>query len=101
MAFHHAHDDVAAAASTSASHGCTGLCAEKHLTLISHVKAVELAAGLLLFSNLVLVAWVLMLRGDRLWRSGHAPVGLTVIGSFVTWSSTRYAMTIPVFTTGA
>jgi hypothetical protein len=36
------------------------------------VKAVKLAGGLLLLSNLVLVVWILMFRGDRLWRSARA-----------------------------
>ena len=102
VAFHHTHDDALAISGgvTTAAQGCTGLCAEKHLTLMSHLKAVELAAGLLLVSNLVLVLWVLMWRGDRLWRTarvdddrrtgrGQPPVGFTVIGASVTPLITR------------
>jgi hypothetical protein len=70
VAFDHSHNEVPpAAAGTPAPKGCTGLCAQKELTLYTHLKAVRLAAGLLFFSNLALVLWVLMLRGDRLWRS--------------------------------
>jgi len=74
-AFHHTHGDaVPTAAGAAAPQGCTALCAEKHLTLTTHLKAVKLASGLLLVSNFVLVLWVLMLRGDRMWRSERTDV---------------------------
>ena len=70
LAFDHSHNEVpAAVAGTPAAKRCTGLCAQKELTLFTHVKAVKLAARLLLISNLLAVMWVLMLRGDRVWRS--------------------------------
>jgi hypothetical protein len=79
VAFNHSHNDVPpAAAGTPAPTGCTGLCAQKELTMTTHLKAIKLAAGLLLVSNLGMVLWVLMFRGDRLWRSAptdqHEPV---------------------------
>jgi len=70
LSFDHSHDaPPAVAAGTAAAKRCTGLCAQKELTLFTHVKAVKLAARLLLMSNLLAVLWVLMFRGDRLWRS--------------------------------
>jgi len=73
VAFNHSHNDApATAVSTAEPQGCTALCAQKHLTFMTHVKAVKLAGGLLLLSNLVLVVWILMFRGDRLWRSARA-----------------------------
>src|SRR4029079_425137 len=80
VAFNHTHEDaVATAPGATASQDCTALCAQKHLTLMSHLKAVKLAAELLLVSNLVLVLWVLMMRGDRLWRSARADELATVV----------------------
>src|SRR3954447_4382048 len=73
LAFDHSHNEVPpAAAGTPAATGCTGLCAQKELTLATHLKAIKLASWLLLVSNLGVVLWVLMLRGDRLWRSAPA-----------------------------
>jgi len=70
LSFDHSHDaPPVVAAGTPAAKRCTGLCAQKELTLFTHVKAVKLAARLLLMSNLLAVLWVLMFRGDRLWRS--------------------------------
>ena len=71
--FHQTIADKSPGATAPTTSGrCTGICAEKHLTLMTHVKAVKLATGVLLVSNLVLVLWVLMWRGDRLWRSDPA-----------------------------
>jgi hypothetical protein len=70
LAFDHSHNEAPPIlAGTSGAKRCTGLCAQKELTLFTHVKAVKLAARLLLVSNLLAVLWVLMLRGDRVWRS--------------------------------
>jgi hypothetical protein len=71
---HQFHQTIADAkpGATAPTSGCTGICAEKQLTLASHVKALKLATGLLLVSNLVVVLWVMMFRGDRLWRSARA-----------------------------
>jgi len=76
--FHQTIADRNPAAVAPTAGGCTGICAEKHLTLTTHIKAVKLAAGLLLVSNLVLVLWVLMWRGDRLWRSPQVDAETTV-----------------------
>ena len=69
--FHQTIADTNPGAIAPTAGGCTGICAEKQLTLSAHVKAVKLATGLLLVSNLVVVLWVMMLRGDRLWRSAR------------------------------
>src|SRR3954451_12267956 len=46
LAFDHSHDEVplAVAGTPAPKGGCTGLCAQKELTLFTHVKAVRLAA---------------------------------------------------------
>jgi hypothetical protein len=51
---------------------CLGACAAKQLAFDVHVKAVALASVVLVISNVILVAWLLALRSDRLWgaRSG-------------------------------
>ncbi len=55
---------------TTASGGaCTALCAARHATLMAHVRSVGYAGLVLLFTNLVLVVWVLALRGGRLWAA--------------------------------
>jgi hypothetical protein len=46
---------------------CTGLCAQKQLTLDAHVRGVRLGALLLLVTNGVLVLWALAFRGGRIW----------------------------------
>ncbi len=53
---------------SSISTVCTGLCAAQHSTLMVHVRAVSYASVVLLITNIVVVAWVLALRGGRLWR---------------------------------
>ena len=45
---------------------CTGLCARKHATLAVDAKAVGYGSAVVLGANLVLVAWVLAMRGGRL-----------------------------------
>jgi hypothetical protein len=54
--------------SRTGTSACTGLCAARQPTLRVHVRAVKYASALLLITNLVLVALVLALRSDRLWR---------------------------------
>jgi len=71
-AFHQSIADPAPGAAQTNS-GCTGICAQKQLTLNSHLKALRIASLVLLLSNVVLVLWVLALRGDRLWRSDRSP----------------------------
>jgi hypothetical protein len=46
---------------------CSALCEAKRATVAVHVRAVKYAAVVLLITNLVLVAFVLAFRGDRLW----------------------------------
>jgi hypothetical protein len=46
---------------------CVGLCSAQHATFVAHVRAVGYASLVLLIANLVLVLWVLALRGGRLW----------------------------------
>jgi hypothetical protein len=59
-----AHDHPGATASVPSD--CTGICLAERQTLGVHVRGVELASGILLLSNLVLVAWVVALRGGEL-----------------------------------
>ncbi len=58
---------------------CVGLCSARHATLMAHVRSVGYASLVILLTNLVLVAWVLALRGGRLWAP-H-PVDAQVEGS--------------------
>jgi hypothetical protein len=46
---------------------CTAACAARHLTVMADVRAVGEASVVLLITNLVLVVWVLALRGGRLF----------------------------------
>jgi len=73
-AFHQTIADAApGSAAAQANGGCTGICAEKQLTLHSHLKALRIASVVLVLSNVVLVLWVMALRGDRIWRSNQVP----------------------------
>jgi hypothetical protein len=45
---------------------CTGSCLAQRQTLQTHVRGVTIASGYLLGTNLLLVAWVVALRGGRL-----------------------------------
>jgi hypothetical protein len=47
---------------------CVGLCWAKQETLNAHMKGVGYAAVLMVGTNLILGAWVLALRGGRLWQ---------------------------------
>jgi|SRR5687767_7328947 len=65
--------------------GCTGVCAQKRATLLVDARAVELGSAAALGTNLVLVAWVVALRGGRLdprrrTAAGRLP-GVGVAGS--------------------
>jgi hypothetical protein len=64
----HSISTPSAAVASSTPTACTGHCAAQHSTLMVHVRAVSRAGVLLLITNLVLVGWVLALRGGRLWR---------------------------------
>jgi hypothetical protein len=55
---------------------CDAFCSARQATLRVHVRAVKLASGVLLLSNIVLVAFVLAVRGGRLWLP-DAAVGVT------------------------
>jgi len=48
--------------------GCVGTCAAKQSTLGLHVRAGTQASALLLLTNTLLVAWLLAVGGDRLWK---------------------------------
>jgi hypothetical protein len=68
---HASHTTLVAAqpGSTAASAGaCTGTCAIRQNTFDTHVRAVMYGSLMMLLTNLVLVVWVLALRGNRLWR---------------------------------
>ena len=51
-----------------ANGSCNSICAAQRNTLEVHVKSIGMASLLLALTNVVLVAWVLMLRGGVLWR---------------------------------
>jgi len=72
-AFHLSIADPAPGTTAPTNGGCTGICAQKQLTLNSHMKALRIASVVLLLSNVVLVLWVMALRGDRMWRSPRGP----------------------------
>lgn len=55
-------------ADEAGSEQCVGLCAAKRSTLRLHVRAVTYASLVLLLTNIVMVAWIFALRGDRLWK---------------------------------
>ena len=44
---------------------CDALCAARHETIAVHVRAVEYAVPVLLLTNLILVLWLVALRGGR------------------------------------
>jgi hypothetical protein len=72
-AVHAGHDDQAAAPHHGSpddgnATSCTAVCAARRAAFDVHVEAVSLAGVLLVTSNLVLVAWILALRGDRPWN---------------------------------
>lgn len=73
---HMGHTSLAAQVAPIGGGGgtCTGTCATLQATRDVHVRAVLLGSLVLLVTNLVVVAWVLALRGDRLWRrAGRTP----------------------------
>ncbi|MEI7619923.1 MAG: hypothetical protein WCK14_15040 [Actinomycetota bacterium] len=55
------------AAKTGVTIKCSTLCQQKRLTLSSHLRAGLVAGIAMLASNLVIVAWVLAIRGGKLW----------------------------------
>ena len=68
---HSTHGPTVAAAPATAVPGkrgaCSALCAARHETLVVHVRATLYAGIVVLVTNLVLVVWVLAIRGGRLW----------------------------------
>lgn len=68
---HSIHTTTVAAAGLSANENNPtsriALDAARHLTLKAHIRGVERASVILLLTNVVLVLWVLALRGGRLW----------------------------------
>lgn len=51
----------------ASSDGCVGVCAARHATLMAHIRGIGYASEVLVLSNLVLVVWVLAMRGGRIW----------------------------------
>ena len=47
---------------------CVGLCASKHDTVQGHLRGIGFSAILMVVSNVILGAWVIALRGGRLWQ---------------------------------
>jgi len=59
--------EEAAAAELAGLDVCDGVCAARRSTLSVHVRAAIYAGVVLLLINVVVVAWLLVLRSDRLW----------------------------------
>ena len=51
---------------SAGSPACDALCAARHETIAVHVRAAEYAVPVLLLTNLILVLWLVVLRGGRL-----------------------------------
>jgi hypothetical protein len=67
---HTTHFTTPAAPTTvavSAPGTCADLCAAKHSSMVVHVRAVGYGSVAMLITNVVLVLWVLALRGGLLW----------------------------------
>lgn len=43
------------------------MCAARHETFVVHVRATLYSSVVVLVTNLMLVVWVLAIRGGRLW----------------------------------
>ena len=54
-------------ASVTKPGACVDLCAARHSSMVVHVRAVGYATLVLLVTNVVLVIWLLAVRGGRLW----------------------------------
>ena len=66
---HHDHPvQTTASGSATQTDACVGTCAAKQSTLGLHIRAVTYASALLLATNALLVAWLLAVGGDRLWK---------------------------------
>src|SRR4051794_948329 len=63
------HSTALAGESDHAGHESTS----QRQTLATHVNGVKLASGLVLGSNLILIAWVIAARGGRLERAPRSP----------------------------
>jgi hypothetical protein len=48
---------------------CAAACQEKHNTIVVHIRSVGLAAEVMLLINFVLTAWLVAVRGGRLWAT--------------------------------
>jgi hypothetical protein len=70
LALAHTVHSTAISGETSHDHaaagGCSGACLQQHQTLDAHVRGVKVTSGLLLATNVVLVGWVVALRGGQL-----------------------------------
>jgi hypothetical protein len=67
----------------TSTEGCVGLCAAQRQTLAVHVRAIRLVSVVLLLTNIVLVLFVLVFRGDHLWRRRSPVVARTVSAELV------------------
>jgi len=67
---HHDHTAESAAqpAGDAQTGACVGTCAAKQSTLSLQVRAATRASALMLITNILLVAWLLAVGGDRLWQ---------------------------------
>jgi hypothetical protein len=70
---HHQHTDApedGTVVAVSAAECDAACAAQQHATLTTHVRAAKAAALVLLLTNVVLVVWLLAMRGGRLWAAG-------------------------------
>ncbi len=66
----HVHDTIASASGTAPADTpgtCNMLCSAKRQTLLAHLRGIKLASFKMLLTNMVLVLWVLAIRGGQLW----------------------------------
>jgi hypothetical protein len=70
---HTGHFSTPAGATAPKPGSCTGLCAAQHDVLVVHVRAVAYGSAALLVTNLLLILWLLGIRGGRLWARRVAP----------------------------
>jgi hypothetical protein len=64
---HHAGD----AGSAPVAGDCTGICLMQRQTLAMHVKGLKVIGGGMFAGNLVLVGWLVALRGGQLDAAGR------------------------------
>ncbi len=65
--FNHTQHEATSTSTVAQTDDCVGTCAAKQATLGLHVRAGTQASALMLITNMLLVAWLFAVGGDRLW----------------------------------